>query len=197
MKQLHGKPVRIFMSRSASTTWHGIVAAAVACVAACASTPSAIETGVDDRFALVAVEYVHDTDPSTGQDTGPTTRTMREVQCVLANDKGEWHAQAPGRALVARSTEPLNIRCFKEGYEDWAGIRSCAVRSDPARTSATIDKVMLAVAIPAMIALGPYGLSFLPQVVGAAGEMATAPASATTPSTSCTYGVAFVEMRRK
>jgi hypothetical protein len=37
------------------------------------------------------------------------------VGCLLSNDMGRWFVVAPGRVTVTRSTQPLTIRCKKDG----------------------------------------------------------------------------------
>ncbi len=42
--------------------------------------------------------------------------SLASVQCALDNKKGSWDVTTPGSVTVHRGSEPLDVKCTKDGY---------------------------------------------------------------------------------
>ena len=88
----------------------GIVLASVVGLSACA-------TIVGGRYQQVAIQA------PAGGGTAIVGST-----CSVHNDKGTSNVTAPGRVVVHRSSEPLNVHCVRNGQEVASGVYEAHLR---------------------------------------------------------------------
>lgn len=105
-------------------------------LASCVTVPKSVAEGEVD-IVLIAYEQVRERDPLTGN---PTPRTRLElvgdVACEMRNDKGSWTATTSAglgdrpKVRVSRSRQPLEVECWKEGFERVANRLECTSRQE-------------------------------------------------------------------
>lgn len=52
----------------------------------------------------------------THQTVSVSTHPIKEAQCALKNDKGNWSVKTPASVVVHRSFKDLEVTCQKQGY---------------------------------------------------------------------------------
>jgi hypothetical protein len=79
-------------------------------------------TGCYDNFETVTVQ------------TTAAGAMVAGAQCNLSNKKGQWLVITPGSVSVHLGSEPLDVKCAKDGYE---------VATQKANSSPNFDAILL------------------------------------------------------
>lgn len=169
--------------------------AAALSLASCVTVPKSLAEGEVDILVL-AYEQVRERDPLTGYPT-PRTRLepVGEVVCEMRNDKGSWTATTSARVgdrtkvRVHRSEQPLEVECWKEGYERVANRLECTSRHEQQAKSHQGPMAAVMTAMLPLALLTPAGVMWAAEGIYLA-------AAGTQPDL-CTYWGVFPPMVRR